>query len=962
MAGGLDRRLPSGDVTFLFTDIEGSTRLFQRLGERYPVALRRHHSIIRAAIAAHGGHEMETEGDAFFIVFAEASSAVTACLAAQRAIYEENWPSGGAIRVRMGLHTSEAQPVDGEYIALAVHQAARVASAAHGGQVIASNATAERAREHLPARATLTDLGAHLLKDFDEPCGLFQLYHPDLPSAFPPLRVASARRDNLPSFRTSLIGRGDERVAVATLLQRERVVIVTGPGGVGKTRFAIEVANDILDRYPGGTWFVDLLGVTEGTDVPAAIAHALGGRGAEGADDLDGVCRWLADKSACLVLDNCEHVVDSSAAAVATIINRCPGATVLATSRLPLGVYGEQLFRLVPLASPAADRDLDLAALERNESVRLFIDRVRLVRPGLDVAAYGPDIATICRRLDGVPLAIELAAARARAFDPPEIAKRLDDRFALLAERVRGGDSRKQGLREVIDWSYDLLTPTERSCFRRLGVFADGFSLDAARDVAATDGISHDAVADAVTALVDHSLVEFGGSDHAPYRMLDSIRAYAVAQMYEAGEAETAAVRLRDFYLDLAERAAPALTGPEGVRWYERLAREQNNVAAALALSADRGDVDELTRLVIAMTEFWPVFGRYRECLRWCEVVIDLDGVPPYARARAMLVATRMARILGDRARSEAMADETLAAAEALDDADLIARTKDALSSLKLGADDLDGAERLAVEAIALAEEAGSWMTASSAKESLALVFERRGLYDRQVAVLEEVCETYAAYDARRRLARAVGNLGIAHLLQEHVPEGEALLEQALDLRREVGDIHEVANILANLGYMAFTRGDLDDAVRLTTDALEIAREIGHALTTAFVLNNLAESLAAAGERGRAREVYLECLDIAARIKDTERMCFCFDGLAALALAEGDAATAVRLIAAADALRARKGVTLQRPYQLANEAALVDARDQLGSVAFDDAWRSGAAHEVDELVASLAPITARRGN
>ncbi|MGH2378333.1 MAG: adenylate/guanylate cyclase domain-containing protein [Candidatus Limnocylindria bacterium] len=589
--------LPSGTVTFVFTDIEGSTKLAHGLGtERWGEVLAQHASAIRAAYRAHRGVEVRTEGDSFFLAFEAARHAVGFAAEAQRALAATRWKHDAPVRVRMGMHTGEgARPGTvadaSDYVGYEVHLAARVAAAPRGGQVVISAATAQLTGDQLPPGVALRDLGEHQLKDITQPIRLYQLVVDGLPSDFPALRTLSAVANNLPVQLTSFVGRQSELETARGLLERTRLVTLVGPGGTGKTRLAIEVGSSVLGRSPDGVWFVDLSPLSARDQAVRAIASAVGlmeTRPALGAapappaeQPLEALTRSLADRELLLILDNCEHLVEACASIAHTLLTAGPRLRVLATSREPLNISGETVLRLPPLTVPAARANGGAA---ESEAVKLFAERASRVRPGFALTEENlPAVAQITRRLDGLPLAIELAAARVKVLTPQEIAGRLDDAFKLLGSGSRGGTQRHQTLRATIDWSYELLEERERVLFRRLAVFVGGFDHAAAEFVAAGDGLDAFEVLDALEVLVDRSLVlaEYAGAG-SRFGMLQTMAQYAQEKLAEAGKTASVRGRHLSWCLDLAEKAEHGLEGSEQLEWLERLDRDRENIRAAL--------------------------------------------------------------------------------------------------------------------------------------------------------------------------------------------------------------------------------------------------------------------------------------------------------------------------------------------------------------------------------------------
>src|SRR3989440_3025394 len=598
--------LPTGTVTFFFSDIEGSTRLIQQLGERYPDVLLAHHAIQREALAANGGHELRTEGDSFFIVFGSALEACAGAAAVQKRLHAYEWPDGGAVRVRIGLHTGEATLVGNEYLGLDVHRAARVASAGHGGQVLISETTRVLVDQALPPGLMLKDLGMHRLKDLARPERLFQLTVEGLPADFPPLKTLEATPNNLPTQLTSFIGRDDQVREAKQLLTRSRLLTLTGPGGTGKTRLSLQIAADVMDSFPDGVYFVPLASVQDPELVPSAIAQALAISITGSRRPIEALLDHLRDKRTLLVLDNFEQLLP--AATVTTeLLEASPGLRVLVSSRAVLRIYGEQEFPVPPLALPDLKALPDLATLSQFEAVRLFIERAVAVKPDFQATNdNAPAIAGIGERVDGLPLAIELAAARVKLFSPQALLARLEKSLSALGSGARDLPGRQQTLRGAIQWSYDLLNEGERRLLARFSVFARGAGLE---HVEAVCGPAEDVggdVIDGLDQLADQSLLRRLPDFSEPrFLMLQTIREFAAERLDESGEA--AAIRDRHVaaFLQLVEQAQPHLFGAQRKEWLDRLEIEQDNFRAALDWAVASGNAHSALRLGGLLWRFW---------------------------------------------------------------------------------------------------------------------------------------------------------------------------------------------------------------------------------------------------------------------------------------------------------------------------------------------------------------------
>jgi predicted ATPase/class 3 adenylate cyclase len=599
--------LPTGTVTFLFTDLEGSTRLWEEHPDAMQGAMARHDEILREVIAGHDGHIVKTTGDGVHAAFASAADGVRAAVAAQLALGGESWRDVDSLRVRMGLHTGPAELRDGDYYGTALNRAARLMSVANGGQIVLSLATEELVRDDLQEDHELMDLGDHRLRDLSRTERVFQVCAPGLPRDFPALRTLDSLPGNLPRQLTSFIGRDEELTRIAKAMTVSPLVTLTGVGGVGKTRLALQVAGELLAEFPDGAWFCELAVCADPESMAQVIALSLGTTQRAGMSLDASIVAFLRPRAALVVLDNCEHLLDAAARVAEQVLRECPGVRILATSREGLGVAGEQTWPVRSLSLPdATSPDM----LERSDAVRLFVERAGAARPsfGLD-GGNAAAVAEICRRLDGVPLAIELAAARVVAMSPTQIAGLLDERFRLLVGGRRTAVERHQTLRTTVEWSYELLDPIERAVFDRLGVFPGSFDADAAVAVAAGEGVESWDVLDALSSLTAKSMIgaEGGGPvGEVRHQMLETLRQYARERLDAAGDPDEARRRHATHYAALAEVMAPALTGRDELAWRPRFRAELDNFRAVVVWALDRGRDDDLElglRVIAALGE-----------------------------------------------------------------------------------------------------------------------------------------------------------------------------------------------------------------------------------------------------------------------------------------------------------------------------------------------------------------------
>jgi predicted ATPase/class 3 adenylate cyclase len=600
--------LPSGTVTFLFTDIAGSTALWERDREATAAAVGQHLTLLRSVVDAHHGVLFKVVGDGAQAAFPTAPDAVAAAIAAQQAFRTTPSTKMDPLRVRMALHAGAAIPDNrGDYLAGSLNRLARLLDSGYGGQVLISQAVQQLVRDVLPHGVTIRNLGEHRLRDLLEPERVFQLVHPDLPATFPPLRTLDVRPNNLPRQPTPFFGREREVAAVVELLRRDDVQLLTltGPGGTGKTRLGLQAAANLLDDFADGVFFVSLAALTDPGLVPSAIAEVLGIREESERPLIDQLRDVLAAKHLLLLLDNVEHLLGATPI-VATFLTHCPGLKLLATSRAPLHLRAERQSPVPPLALPALGSAQDPDALARSEAVQLFVERAQATKP--DFALTPGNVATvgeIVRRLDGLPLAIELAATRVKLLSPASLLLRLEERLPLLTGGGSDAPARQHTLRATISWSHDLLSPGEQALFRRLSVFVGGCTIAATEEVVTPTGDLN--VLEGLATLIDQSLLRQTEDAHGESRvdMLETIRAYAVERLVESGEELAVRTAHAAYYLALAESAEAELSGPEQSAWLDRLASDHANLRAALTRSIEAGAAETGLRLATALVPFW---------------------------------------------------------------------------------------------------------------------------------------------------------------------------------------------------------------------------------------------------------------------------------------------------------------------------------------------------------------------
>jgi predicted ATPase/class 3 adenylate cyclase len=783
--------LPTGTVTLLFSDIEGSTALARHLGARWPSVLDAHYALLRRAVTAHGGVEAGTAGDGLLAAFDSARDAVAAAADAQRAFAAYPWPHRAPVRVRIGLHTGEPVLSPEGYAGLDAHRGARVMAAGHGGQVLLTAAVVTTLGGELPPGVRVRDLGEHGLKDFPHPERLFQLLIAGLPATFPPLRATGGMPTNLPRPSTALIGRERESAELAALLgSGKRLVTLTGAGGVGKTRLALHVARELLAGLRDGAFVIELAAIRDPELVMATVAGALGVRPGPGEGVAEALARELADRELLLLLDNFEQVV-SAAPALGSLLAATSELRLVVTSRTPLRIRDEHVFQVPPLAAAAA--------------ASLFMERASAVGGNVPaMPAEADSVAAICARLDGLPLAIELAAARTPLLPPRALLRRLDRRLELLNSGARDAEERQQTLRAAIEWSHDLLAEPDRVLLRRLAVFAGGCTVQAADEVCASEPLL-----DRLGALVEHNLVRSDSTaDGEPrFAMLETIREYAETHLATSGEEETVRLRHAEYFAALAERLEPEVRSARNSSPLDLVETENDNLRAAIDWSHDTSRHELALRLTGALWWFWFVRGHWTEALVRLDAALSATPRAGPARARALLGRALFRVWLGQ----------------------------------------LQDAEADGQELLALAEEAGDRTLEAHAVDRLALAAHARGDYDRAWAMHQQVAALSRETGDTPLLSIALGNLADISLNQARFDRAVSLSEEAFEIARGSGNMERVATSLANLGSGLLGLGRAAEAAERFAESLRCSQEMGSPVSVGYALDGLGAAAASLG-------------------------------------------------------------------------------------------------------------------
>ncbi len=948
--------LPTGTITLFFCDMEGSTHLLQRLGEHYAVVLADCRHLLRNLFQQYNGHEVDTQGDAFFVAFTRATDAISAAVTIQRVLAEHTWPEGLSVRVRIGLHTGEPMLTSDGYIGMDVHHAARIMSAGHGGQILLSPTTRQLVEQHLPTGTYLQDLGEHRLKDLQRPSHLFQLSLEDLPASFPPLKTLDTRPNNLPIQPTPFIGREKEVAALVRLLRRSdvRLVTLSGPGGVGKTRLALHVAAELLDDFADGVIVVTLAPVSDPTQVIPTIAQTLAISEASDRPLFTVLQTFLQEKQLLLLLDNFEQVSDA-AVMLADLLAACSRLKIMVTSRMGLHVRAEHEFAVPPLSVPALKKLPDLKTFSHYEAVALFIERAQATRPDFQVTnANAPAVAAICPHLDGLPLAIELAAARVKYFSPQMLLLRLEQGLSVLSGGARDLPARQQTLRGAIAWSYDLLSPEEQKLFRHLAVFVDGWSLEASEAICKARGGLAEDMLEGLASLADKSLLrqEEQAAGETRFWMLQTLREFGLEQLAKSGELEVTHQAHAEYYLLLVEEMEPSFQATEQGKWMVRLEMEHENLRAALSWllaqaregkEQSKQQAEQALRFCTALSWFWNIHGYHREGQTFLEQALALrESVSVSVKAKALYTAADLAFILDNLERTERLASESLDLFRELGDKAGIAGALWHLGSSAWAKAQFTPAWHQLEEVAALYLEMGENWERGRCLTQLARISTVQGEYEQAQELLEQSLGIYRAFGDKERLGWVLYlQARLLFLSGRDITQARNLTEQSLKLLQEINSPWERAYPLVLLGQIMFQQDDQAQIRALFEESRSTLKDVGDQGGEAEALLGLASAAARQGDFAAARDLYHEGFTILQRIEDIELIPPCLEGLAAVAAEQDAPERAVQLLGAAEALREDIGTPMPTVYRPSHEQILAKVRTYLDNETFARSWAEG---------------------
>ena len=813
---------PSGTVTFLFTDIEGSTRLWEQNGREMARALENHDLIVRRHLESLGGFVFKTGGDSFYVAFETASAALVAAIDTQRALLDTSWSEGLDIKVRMSVHTGSAEFRKGDYFGQPLNRAARLLSSGHGGQILFSLASTELVRDMLPSQIELVDLGEYRLKDLVRPERIFQVVADGLQKNFAPLRTLDGYRHNLPIMVTSFIGREGEMSELRVLLSSSRVVTLTGMGGTGKTRLSLQLGAELSERFQDGVWFVELASLTEDSEVLDSVASVLGVTEEASKPHLSSLIEYLQEKETLLIFDNCEHLLNPVASLIDRIARSCPKVSILSTSRENLGVGGERQYPVPSLSTPpvktakASKGELSSEAAERfradltqYESVRLFIDRALIGDPDFLVDnESAPALAQICARLDGIPLAIELAAARCKALSLNEINDRLRDRFRLLVSGNRTALPRQQTLKALVDWSYDLLNRQEQLLLESISVFTGGFNLSLLEQFVEILNLDLDELPlDVLSSLVDKSLVMVERLESGSrYRLLQTIRDYAYEQLRQSGNMDAVRHAHCEVVFGLTNLAATHLNGPEQAKWLRTIDLEFDNIRSALRQCVVSGDHDDWGLIMMCnLHDFFRMRCHWEEGKSWLEQLLALNRSPESAhvRSRALMKLGHLSLRKGEYDYARSQYYRSLDIRKQLNSPDEIASSMHALAHVAHLEGDVIAARPLYEQSLAIRRVGKDRLAMTMTMNNLANLLQDLGEFDTSRSLHLEALVIRREYGNIQAIGQTIHNLGCLAVEMRNYEEAMQYLNESLTLMLEVQDAHSISQIFQTVGDVA---------------------------------------------------------------------------------------------------------------------------------------------------------------
>lgn len=932
---------PEDTKTFLFTDIEGSTKLAQEFPDKLQTELEKHHVILRNAIESNNGFIFEIIGDAFCASFTNPFDAVKAASDAQSGLSREKWDEV-PIKVRMGIHTGPAEWNGKRYIGyITLARTQRIMSAAYGRQILISNETYINVKDKIQNEISFRDLGERRLKDLIQPMRIYQVISKELPSDFPPLKTLDARPNNLPVQLTNFLGREKDINEIKKLLSDSHLLTLVGPGGTGKTRLCLQVAADIIDDYENGVWFIDLAPLKDGTLLPQTIAQAIGIKEESQQELTKTLINYFKEKEILILLDNCEHIIESCSNLSGELLINCPKLKIMATSREMLRINGETVYYVTSLELPDMDSDNSMDSLTQFESVKFFIERALSVKPGFQVTnENAPAVAEICFKLDGIPLAIELAAARVKVLSVEQICERLNDRFKLLISGSRTSLPRQKTLKALIDWSYDLLTEKEKILWRRLSVFAGGWTLEAAEEVCWDENLNYDEILDTLSQLVDKSIVIYNETLYR-YKMLETIRQYGEEELETNSELEKIIIKHLDYYLSLAEISKNKLIGSEQKEWMEKLDSERSNFQVALVTSIVRGCIEKGVRLATGLCRYWETRGYNSEAKNWLEEFLSSsEDLPVMEKANALQWSGTFEWITGNYSHAQTFYEKSYEIQKQLNNKQGIAVSLNNLGLVLNITGRYEESKILTEQSYDLFKELGNKPLIADSLLNLGSTYINLNDYERAKSAFEECLDLYREIGDKRGIGMILNNLGSIYGLKNDYESSRAYLEDSLSIQRELKDNRSISMTLGNLGAILSYQGYYKKAKEYLEESIKINTELGDQKGLASSMNTLGFIKYTEEDISNALYLHRESLKLRIKISNQTGINMSILGISE-SISDSDPVKASLLLGATEeALYSIKEET-EKEVQYRFEKTILRLKEKLGEEKFNEAFDSG---------------------
>lgn len=961
--------IPSGKVTFLFTDIESSTKLSQDFPDKISSAMEKHHSILQTAVESNNGFIFKHVGDAYHCVFGNAYHAVKAAVEIQAAHANEKWDKA-VIRVRVGIHSGNAEWNGKDYMGyITLARAARVMSAAYGEQILISgDAYCLLSVSNQPARAdreihnefitphahdferrqsiSFRDLGERRLKDVILPIRLYQITGAGLREDFPPLNTLDARPNNLPIQLTSFIGRETEMKQVKDDLKLNRLVTLASAGGSGKTRLALQLAAEIIDEYENGVWFVDLAALNDPALLTAKVNETLGIKEESKKAIEETLIDFLKEKEILILLDNCEQLVHACAELAEKLLSSCPRLKIIATSREALNCKGEKTFRIPPLTMPDPNSQQTPEQLTQYEAVRLFIERALLVNPEFRVNnGNAPALAGVCSRLDGIPLAIELAAARTKILSVEKIHERLDDRFSLLTGGKRTALPRQQTLKALIDWSYDLLAEEERILWSRLSVFSGGWTLEAAEEICSYETIDKDEILDLLSQLTEKSVIIYDELKER-YRMLESIKQYGIEKLPNGDEIF---LRHLNYFLGLSQKVEPNIRTGNAKIWLGIIEADHNNFLSAIDWSANNNNSEKGGLVAVGLGEFWSIAGHYSTGIRLIENILQSSAAPDKSLRSKLLSWIGVFKWRhGDYEQSEKYHKENLAIGREIGDKRGIAASLNSLGIVSFYRGDYEQAEKYSKESLAIGKETGDKRGIAVSINNLGNLSFDWGDYDQSEKYFKESLVILEEIGDKRGVAATINNLGNVSYERGDYEQAEKYYKECLAIRKEIGDQRGIAASMGNLGNVSSARGDYEQAEKYHEESLAIRKNIGDKFGFAKSMDNMGNVSFARGDYEQAEKYLKESLAMRKEIGDKRGIAETMNNLGNVSYARGDYELSVKVLSSSEKILQSIGGALGKNDQTKKDEIIAKFQEQLSDKEFNKYWEDGKELTLEE--------------